>query len=165
VSGVILLLDRSIKPGDVIELGDTYGWITFLGARYVAVQTRDRKEWLIPNEDLITNRVVNWSRSDDLLRLHAPFRVSFDSDLRKAIALAEDVARRAERVVETPAPLCLVTAFGENAIELDLRFWIRDPQNGTRNVRSAVFLAMWDAFRENGIRIPFPQRDVWLRTP
>jgi small-conductance mechanosensitive channel len=129
------------------------------------VQTRDRKEWLIPNEDLITNRVVNWSRSDNLLRLHAPCRVSYDCDLRKAIALAEAAARGAERVVETPAPLCLVVEFGESAIELDLRFWIRDPQNGTRNVRSAVFLAMWDAFRENGITMPFPQRDVWLRSP
>jgi small-conductance mechanosensitive channel len=165
VSGVILLLDRSIKPGDVIELGDTYGWITFLGARYAAVQTRDRTEWLIPNEDLITNRVVNWSRSDELVRLHAPCRVSYDSDLRKAIALAEQAARKIERVVEAPAPRCLVTAFGESAVELDLRFWILDPQNGTRNVRSAVFLAIWDAFREEGIRIPFPQRDVWLRQP
>lgn len=165
VSGVILLLDRSIKPGDVIEIGDTYGWITFLGARYAAVQTRDRKEWLIPNEDLITNRVVNWSRTDDLLRLHAPVGVSYDSDLHKAIALAIDAAKSVKRVVEEPPPVCLVKAFGDSAVELDLRFWIRDPQNGTANVRSAVFLAMWDAFRQNGIKIPFPQRDVWLRTP
>jgi len=165
VSGVILLLDRSIKPGDVIEIGDTYGWITFLGARYVAVQTRDRKEWLIPNEDLITNRVVNWSRSDDLLRLHAPFGVAYDTDLKQAIAVAVGVARSHERVVEDPAPVCLVKGFGDSAVELDLRFWIRDPQNGTANVRSAVFLALWDALRANGIEIPFPQREIRLRSP
>ncbi len=165
VSGVILLLDRSIKPGDVIEIGDTYGWITFLGARYAAVQTRDRKEWLIPNEDLITNRVVNWSRTDDLLRLHAPVGVAYDSDLRKAIDLAVAAAKGVERVAAQPAPVCLVKGFGDSAIELDLRFWIRDPQNGTANVRSAVFLAMWDSFAANGVKIPFPQRDVWLRTP
>jgi small-conductance mechanosensitive channel len=165
VSGVILLLDRSIKPGDVIEIGDTYGWITFLGARYVAVQTRDRKEWLIPNEDLITNRVVNWSRSDDLLRLHAPFGVAYGTDLKQAVAVAVAAARATERVVADPAPVCLVTAFADSAVELDLRFWIRDPQNGTANVRSAVFLALWEALRENGIVIPFPQRDVWIRNP
>lgn len=157
VSGVILLIDRSIKPGDVIELGETYGWITFLGARYAAVQTRDRKEWLIPNEDLITNRVVNWSRSDNLLRLHAGLRVAYGTDLRQAIALAEEAARGVERVVAAPAPLCLVTEFSDVGIELDLRFWIRDPQNGTANVRSAVMLRVWDAFRANGVRIPYPR--------
>lgn len=163
VSGAILLLDRSIKPGDVIELGETYGWITFLGARYAAVQTRDRKEWLIPNEDLITNRVVNWSRSDNLLRLHARLRVAYESDLRKAIALAEEAARATERVVAAPAPLCLVTEFAESGVELDLRFWIRDPQNGTANVRSAVMLRVWDAFQANGFRIPFPQLDLQIK--
>ena len=165
VSGVILLLDRSIKPGDVIEIGDTYGWITFLGARYAAVQTRDRKEWLIPNEDLITNRVVNWSRSDNLLRLHAPLGVAYDSDLHQVVALAVEAARGVERVVAEPKPVCLVMGFGDSSVDLDLRFWVRDPQNGTANVRSAVFLAVWDAFKANGVTIPFPQRDVWLRTP
>jgi small-conductance mechanosensitive channel len=162
ISGVILLLDRSIKPGDVIEIAGTYGWITRLNARFVSVSTRDGIEHLIPNEDLITQRVTNWSYSNDMIRLHVPVGISYRSDVHQAIALCIAAAKTVKRVLETPNPICLLKGFGENAVNLELRFWIRDPRNGTANVRSEVMLGIWDSFRENGVEFPFPQRDIHL---
>jgi small-conductance mechanosensitive channel len=165
ISGVILLLDRSVKPGDVIAVGDRYGWIDSLGARYVSVVTRDGIEYLIPNEDLIANRVENWSYSNNLLRLRAPIGISYGADVREAMRLCLEAARAAPRVLAQPEPVCLMTGFGESAVDLELRFWINDPQAGTANVRSAVLLGVWDRFHEHGIEIPFPQRDLHIRTP
>jgi small-conductance mechanosensitive channel len=165
ISGVILLLDKSIKPGDVIEIEKTYGWITSLGARYVAVRGRDGKEYLIPNEDLITHRVTNWSYSSSLVRLDVPFGVAYDSDLRQVRALAIEAAKIPERVVKVPAPVCHVTEFGESAIQLLLRFWIKDPTNGVVNVKGEVMLALWDAFKANRIELPAPQRQIWIKEP
>jgi small-conductance mechanosensitive channel len=165
VSGVILLVDRSIKPGDVIEMGDTYGWITSLNARYVSLATRDGKELLIPNEDLITGRVTNWSYSSDLIRQSVIVGVSYGSDLHLAMRLAVEAAIAVTRIVEVPKPACLLKEFGDSAVILELRFWIRDPANGTANVRSKVMLCIWDLFREHGIEFPFPQRDLTLRNP
>jgi len=165
VSGVILLLDRSIKPGDVIEIEGTYGWITNLNARYVSVSTRDGKEHLIPNEDLITQRVVNWSYSNDLVRMHAQVGVSYECDPHEAIRLALEAAGRVPRVLKDPKPVCLLTEFGDSSINLELRFWINDPANGTANVRSQVLLNVWDLYQAHGIEIPYPQREVTLRHP
>ena len=160
VSGLILLIDRSIKPGDVIEIEGTYGWINSLRARYASVITRDGKEHLIPNEDLITNRVINWSFSDRNVRVRAPIGISYSSDPRKAINLCLEAAKSSSRTLEDPEPRCLVTSFGDNSINLELRFWIDDPSNGVGNIRSEVLLSIWDRFKENGIEIPFPQRDI-----
>jgi small-conductance mechanosensitive channel len=165
VSGVILLVDRSIKPGDVIEMGDTYGWITSLNARYVSLATRDGKELLIPNEDLITGRVTNWSYSSDLIRQSVIVGVSYGSDVHLAMRLAVEAAATVTRILEVPKPACLLKEFGDSAVILELRFWIRDPANGTANVRSEVMLCIWDLFREHGIEFPFPQRDLTLRNP
>ena len=162
ISGVILLLDRSIKPGDVIEIAGTYGWITKLNARFVSVSTRDGIEHLIPNEDLITQRVTNWSYSDDKVRLHVAVGIGYHCDVREAMRLCIEAAKDVERVLETPAPICLLKAFGDSSIDLELRFWIRDPRNGTANVRSEVMLGVWDRFREHGIELPFPQRDLHI---
>jgi small-conductance mechanosensitive channel len=162
VSGVILLLDRSIKPGDVIEIAGTYGWITRLNARFVSVSTRDGIEHLIPNEDLITQRVTNWSYSSDAIRLHVGIGVSYKSDLREAMRRCLEATRDVPRILETPSPICLVKGFGDNAVDLELRFWIRDPRNGTANVRSDVMLGVWDLFHKYGIEFPFPQRDIHL---
>ena len=162
VSGVILLLDRSIKPGDVIEIDGTYGSVITLNARYASVQTRDGKEYLIPNEDLITQRVTNWSFSNDLIRQHVKVGISYRSDPHEAIRLALEAARDVPRVLTEPAPNCLLMGFGDSTIDLELRFWIRDPVNGTANVRSEVMLNMWDLFRQNGIELPYPQRDLTL---
>lgn len=162
ISGVILLLDRSIKPGDVIEIAGTYGWITRLNARFVSVSTRDGIEHLIPNEDLITQRVTNWSYSDEKVRLHVPLGIGYRSDVRQAMELCIEAAKGVERVLETPTPVCLLKGFGDSSIDLELRFWIRDPRNGTANVRSEVMLGIWDRFREHAIELPFPQRDLHI---
>jgi len=165
VSGVILLMDRSIKPGDVIEMDGSYGWITSLNARYVSLATRDGKEILIPNEDLITGRVTNWSFSSELIRQHVVIGVSYNSDLHLAMRLAAEAAAEVSRALDTPKPACLVKDFGDSSVDLELRFWIRDPANGTANVRSEVMLRIWDLFHQHGIEFPFPQRDLTLRNP
>jgi small-conductance mechanosensitive channel len=164
VSGLILLLDRSIKPGDVIEIDETYGWINSLRARYASVITRDGKEHLIPNEDLITNKVINWSFSHKDVRVRAPIGISYKSDPREAMELCLDAARAEPRVNNDPEPRCQLLGFGENSIQLELRFWIADPSNGVGNIRSSVLLGVWDRLKEAGISIPFPQRDLHLRS-
>ena len=162
ISGVILLLDRSIKPGDVIMVGDTYGWINSLAARYTSVITRDGQEHLIPNEDMITRAVVNWTYTSSKVRQRLPVSVSYKSDIRKAMALMIEAAQETKRVIEDPPLNCLVLGFGDNGVDLELRMWIQDPQNGVRNVKSDVYLKIWDKFHENGIEFPFPQRDIHL---
>jgi small-conductance mechanosensitive channel len=161
-SGFILLIDRSIKPGDVIEIQGTYGWINKLATRYTSVITRDGTEYLIPNEDMITQPVVNWSHSNRLVRQHVKVRVSYDSDINQARQLCVESAKETERVLETPAPLCMLLDFADDAVILELRFWIEDPQNGVTNVQSAVRLRIWDKFHAAGIRFPFAQHDVHL---
>ena len=162
ISGIIILLDRSIKPGDTISLGETFGWIRELRARFVSVVTRDGREFLIPNEDFITNQVINWSFTNELVRIDVNFGVAYDSDPHQVIALAKAAAATAPRVVEANPVVCWITGFGDSSIDFVLRFWIRDPQAGLTNVKGAVFLALWDTFKANGITIPFPQRDVTL---
>ncbi len=160
VSGVILLLDRSIKPGDVISLGETFGWINSLGARYVSITTRDGREYLIPNEDLITGQVVNWSHSNDYVRLDIYFGTAYGDDPHKVRALAIEAAKGVDRVLEFKPPVCHIVGFGDSSVDYILRFWIRDPTGGLTNIRGNVYLALWDSFQENGISIPFPQREV-----
>ena len=164
ISGVILLLDKSIKPGDVIQVGDSYGKIQSLGSRYVSVVTRDGFEYLIPNEDLITQQVINWSFSDRLVRLKIGVGVSYDTDIHTAIALVEQAARGVDRVLEKPAPVCQLKDFGDSSVDLELRIWIGDPDNGVSNVSSAVRLSIWDLFKQHNVEIPFPQRDLHMRS-
>ncbi|MCJ7557848.1 MAG: mechanosensitive ion channel [Gammaproteobacteria bacterium] len=165
VAGLILLLDKSIKPGDVIAVEDTYGWVNTLGGRYVSVITRDGTEHLIPNETLITNRVENWTHSNNRVRLKLPVGVHYKSDVHKAIALCIEAASQTRRVLPLPAPACLVKGFGTDSVDLEIRFWIEDAANGISNVRSDILLKVWDSFREHSIEIPYPQRDLHLRSP
>ncbi len=160
VSGVIILLDKSVKPGDVISLGDTFGWIESLGARYVSVVTRDGKEYLIPNEDLITGQVVNWSHSNQFVRLDIHFGTAYADDPHKVRKIAIEAALGVDRVLSFKAPVCHITGFGDSSVDYILRFWITDPTGGLTNIRGNVYLALWDAFQEHGISIPFPQREV-----
>jgi len=160
VSGVIILLDKSIKPGDVISLGETFGWINSLGARYVSVVTRDGTEYLIPNEDLITGQVVNWSHSNEFVRLDIYFGTAYGDDPHKVRKIAIDAAQSVDRVLSFKPPVCHVVGFGDSSVDYILRFWIRDPTGGLTNIRGNVYLALWDAFQENGVSIPFPQREV-----
>jgi small-conductance mechanosensitive channel len=170
ISGLILLLDRSIKPGDVIELTDPgdhekllFGWVTALNARYVSLTTRDGTEWLVPNEDLISRRVINWSYSHNRLRLLTPISVSFDSDVRVAMKLVEEAARETPRVLRQPEPVCRLMSYGDSTVNLEMRFWIDDPANGVINVRSTVLVAIWAKFREHGIRTPLAHRDLFIK--
>ncbi len=160
ISGIIILLDKSIKPGDVISLNDTFGWITQLGARYASVTTRDGREHLIPNEDFITSQVINWSHSSDFVRLDIYFGVDYDSDPHEVKKLVANAPLTVERVVTNPAPICHVVNFGDSSIDFILRFWIRDPNKGLTNIRGNVYLALWDTLKENNINIPYPRREI-----
>jgi len=163
ISGFILLMDKSIKPGDVIAINDTYGWVNQIGARYVSILTRDGKEHLIPNEKLITEPVENWSYSNENIRVHIPIGVSYNSDRKLVKRLLLEIAQNNPRILKTPEPACLIKSFGDSAVDFELRVWIHDPVNGIANVRSSVYEAIWDAFKDNNIEIPFPQRDINLK--
>ena len=164
VSGFILLSDKSIKPGDVIQMKDKYGWINFLGSRYISVITRDGTEHLIPNENLITGEMINWSYSQNLVRLRVPVGVDYASDLEKARDLMIETAADTKRVLKDPEPSCHLVSFGDNAVNLELRVWINDPQNGVGSVKSDLLWGIWRRFRDHGIEMPYPQRDVHLKT-
>ena len=163
LSGIIILLDRSIKPGDVISLGDTFGWITSLKARYVSVVTRNGVEYLIPNEDFITREVINWSFSNRRVRLEVKFGVSYDSDPHEVRKLVADALLEVDRVLTDPAPVCHVIKFGDSSVDFVARIWMHDPEKGLTNLRGQVFLAIWDALRDNNIGIPYPHREVIMR--
>ena len=165
VSGITILLDKSIKPGDVLVVGDTYGRVHSLGARYVSIITRDGTEFLIPNENLVTQEVISWSHTSEQVRLKLPIGISYSSDVRRAIALCLESANVVERVLKQPAPVCLLMGFGNNSVDLELRFWIQDPMNGVSRVKSEVLLHIWDRFHANDIEIPFPQRDLHIKPP
>ncbi|MFD2208026.1 mechanosensitive ion channel family protein [Kiloniella antarctica] len=165
VSGIILLMDKSIKPGDVIAVNDTYGWVKSFGARYASVITRDGIEHLIPNEEFITQRVENWSYTNSWVRIRVPIGVSYSSDPNEAIKLCIEAAIENKRIMDEPEPNCLVTGFGDNSINLEVRIWIADPQNGIGNIKSALMLAVWDKFNAAGVEFPFPQRDLHIKGP
>ncbi len=165
ISGVILLVDKSIKPGDVIAVAGTYGWVTALGGRYVSVVTRDGVEHLIPNETLISERVENWTHTNSQTRLKVDVGVHYNTDLPKAMDLCVAATNEVDRVLKEPGARCLLIEFGDNSLNLQIRFWIADAHNGIQNVKSAVLLNIWHKFKESGVEIPYPQRDVHIRTP
>jgi len=167
-SGMMLLLDQSIKPGDIIEIpnptGDqsAFGWVEFMGSRYTEIITRDNKSYLIPNEQLITQQVVNWSHGNTLVRVETKFGVHYNSDPHEVKRLAEEAASKPERVVETPAPVCHLVEFGDSSLNFVLRYWIKDAEKGVTNTKGAVMLALWDAFKDSNIAIPYPHREVFI---
>lgn len=160
ISGFILLFDRSIRPGDVISIGNRFGWVQSLHARYVVVKDRDGVETLIPNENLITSEVINWSYSDRAIRQRVPIQISYENDPEIAMQLLIEATIDKPRVLKTPEPAARLIGFGDNGIDLELRIWINDPESGVANVVSDVNLSIWKSFKENNISIPFPQRDV-----
>jgi small-conductance mechanosensitive channel len=165
VSGIILLADKSIKPGDVITLGDNYGWVDTMGARYTSVVSPDGREYLIPNEDFVTQRVINWSYSNERVWLDVRFGVSYTSDPHHVRKVAHAAIASVPRVLRDPAPVCSLSRFGESSLDFALSFMIGDPINGVGNVRSDVLFALWDAFKREGIEIPYPVRDMRLDKP
>jgi len=160
IAGIILLMDRSIKPGDVIVVGDSFGWVNKIGVRAVSVITRDGKEHLIPNELLMTQEVENWSYTDRNVRVRIPVTVSYDCDLAKAQALMLKAAVDSPRVLNNPKANVWLIAFGENGVEHEILAWISDPESGVGNVRSDVLNRLWLMFKEAGITIPVAQREV-----
>jgi small-conductance mechanosensitive channel len=162
VSGIIILLDKSIKPGDTISLGETFGWVRSLRSRFVSVMTRDGTEYLVPNEDFITQRVVSWSHSDTLHRLDVHFALAPGCDPHEVRRVATDATKAVERVEQRPQPVCHITKFDGSAVEYILRFWICDPQNGVTNIRGNVLLACWDAFKAAGFELALETRDLLI---
>jgi len=164
ISGFILLFDNSIKPGDVITVRDKFGWVQELHARYIVVRDRDGVETLIPNENLITSEVINWSYTDPDVRMKIRIQISYDNDPEEAMQLMLECAKASPRVQHDPIPQTRLIEFGDSGIVLELRIWILDPENGLGSVRSEVNLAIWRAFKEANITIPYPQRDIHIKS-
>jgi small-conductance mechanosensitive channel len=170
VSGFVLLMDRSIKPGDVISLSgqsgtstENFGWVQELRGRYVVVRDRDGVEMLVPNQQLISNAVINWSYTDPRIRLKLPIRISYRDDPELALKILMEACEGQARVLRDPAPVSRLMHFSDSGIELELRFWISDPQEGVNNVRSEVNRAIWRLFKEHQITIPMAQREIIVR--
>jgi small-conductance mechanosensitive channel len=170
VSGFVLLMDRSIKPGDVISLSgqtgtstESFGWVQEMHGRYVVLRDRDGVEMLVPNQQLISNPVINWSYTDPRVRLKLPVRVSYRDDPELALRVLVQACQSQKRVLHDPAPVSRLMHFGDSGIELELRFWISDPQEGVNNVRSEVNREIWRLFRQNNLTIPIAQREIYVR--
>lgn len=168
IAGIILLFDKSIKPGDVIAIADTAGNETFgqirkIGIRAVSVTTRDQREYLIPNENLMINQVENWSYSSKNVRMQIYVGVSYNADMNRAEELMLEAASSAKRVLKVPPPVVWMTEYGDSSVNFTIHCWICDPEEGVGNVRSEVLKNLWWLFKENDIEIPFPQRDINLR--
>ncbi len=164
IAGLILLMDRSVKPGDVIVVGDTFGQVTKIGVRAVSVVTRDGKEHLIPNEQLMTDPVENWSYSSRNVRVHIKVGVGYESDLAVAQRLMIEAAMAAPRVLKDPKPTVWLTDFGDSSVDHEILVWVTDPEAGVGNVRSDLLNRLWLSFKEHGIELPFPQRDIHIRS-
>ncbi len=164
LSGLILLMDRSVKPGDVIVVGNTFGAVTKIGVRAVSVITRDGKEHLIPNEQLMVEQVENWSYSSRDVRIHVPVGIAYSADLPLAQKLMIEAATNSERVLPDPPPAVWLRGFGESSVDHEILAWINDPEAGVGNVQSDILNRLWLLFREHGIEIPFPQSDVHIRS-
>ncbi|MGN6819812.1 MAG: mechanosensitive ion channel family protein [Sphingomonas sp.] len=163
IAGIILLLDRSIKPGDVIVVGEKdVGWVNKIGVRAVSVLTRDGKEHLIPNEDLMTKPVENWSYTDRNVRIRIPVTVAYDCDLPLAQELMLRAAAESPRVLDSPKSNVWLAKFGEVGVEHEVLVWINDPESGVGSVKSDVLNRLWVLFRDNNITLPYPRRDIHL---
>ena len=172
VSGFVLLMDKSIKPGDVISFTghtgtstENFGWVQELRGRHVVVRDRDGVETLVPNQNLITNPVINWSYSDQRVRIRLPVMVSYDDDPEIALKLLFESVEHHPRILRDPPPVTRLMAFEDYGMRLEVRFWIADPMNGVNNVRSDVNRAIWKIFRAHGVKIPVAQRELRMLAP
>ena len=162
ISGIILLADKSVKPGDLVTIGDSSGRISAMKTRYISVAAGDGREFLIPNEDLVTQKVVNWTYTDKNTLVKVLFGTNYDADPRLVCKLAIEIAAAAPRAIKNKPPNCILTEFAEAGMKFSLTFWIADP-DGMDNVKSDVMLALWDAFKREGIRVPYPVREIRVR--
>lgn len=164
IAGIILLMDRSIKPGDTIVVADAVGRVNKIGVRAVSVITRDGKEHLVPNELMMTERVENWSYSSKDVRVRIKVGVAYSSDPEQVQALLVKCAKDTPRVLVQPEPVAWIIGFGDSSIDFELRFWISDPEAGLGNIQGQVFMRVWTAFKEAGIEFPYPQQDIHVRS-
>ena len=162
ISGIILLADKSVKPGDLVTIGDSSGRISAMKTRYISVAAGDGREFLIPNEDLVTQKVTNWTYTDKNTLVKVGFGTNYDADPRLVCKLAIDVAQAHPRATKGKTPGCILTEFTEAGMKFALTFWIPDP-DGMDNVKSDVMLALWDGFKKEGIRVPYPVREIRVR--
>ncbi|MBV9532413.1 MAG: mechanosensitive ion channel [Bradyrhizobium sp.] len=162
ISGIILLVDKSVKPGDLVTIGDSSGRIGTMNTRYISVAAGDGREFLIPNEDLITQRVTNWTYTDKNTLVRVNFATNYDADPRLVCRLATDVASSAPRALKSKPPNCLLAEFTDAGMRFSLTFWLPEP-DGMDNVRSEVMLSLWDVFKREGIHVPYPVREIRLR--
>ena len=162
ISGLILLVDKSVKPGDLVTIGDSSGRISTMKTRYISVAAGDGREFLIPNEDLVTQKVVNWTYTDKNTLVKVAFGTNYDADPRLVCKLAAEIAAANPRATKGKTPNCILTEFAEAGMKFSLTFWIADP-DGMDNVKSDVMLALWDAFKREGIRVPYPVREIRVR--
>ncbi|TMK08354.1 MAG: mechanosensitive ion channel [Alphaproteobacteria bacterium] len=162
ISGIILLADKSVKPGDLITIGDSTGRITEMKTRYISVAAGDGREFLIPNEDLVTQKVVNWTYTDKNTLVKVNFGTNYEADPRLVRKLALDIAAAAPRAIKSKPPNCILVEFAEAGMKFSLTFWISDP-DGLDNVKSDAMLALWDAFKREAIQVPYPVREIRVR--
>jgi small-conductance mechanosensitive channel len=162
ISGIILLADKSVKPGDLVTIGDSSGRISAMNTRYISVAAGDGREFLIPNEDLVTQKVTNWTYTDKNTLVRVNFGTNYDADPRLVCKLAIVIAAAAPRALKSKPPGCLLTEFTDSGMKFSLTFWISDP-DGMDGVKSEVMLALWDAFKREGIRVPYPVRELRIR--
>jgi small-conductance mechanosensitive channel len=162
ISGIILLADKSVKPGDLVTIGDSSGRISAMKTRYISVAAGDGREFLIPNEDLVTQKVVNWTYTDKNTLVKVSFGTNYDADPRLVCKLAIEIAAAAPRAIKSKPPNCILTEFAEVGMKFSLTFWIADP-DGMDNVKSDVMLSLWEAFKREGIRVPYPVREIRIR--
>jgi small-conductance mechanosensitive channel len=162
ISGIILLVDKSVKPGDLVTIGDSSGRISAMKTRYISVAAGDGREFLIPNEDLVTQKVTNWTYTDKNTLVKVTFGTNYDADPRLVCKLAVETAARAERALKSKPPSCLLTEFAEAGMKFSLTFWVADPAD-MDNMKSEVMLSLWDAFKREGIRVPYPVREIRVR--
>jgi small-conductance mechanosensitive channel len=162
ISGLILLVDKSVKPGDLVTIGDNSGRISAMKTRYISVAAGDGREFLIPNEDLVTQKVTNWTYTDKNTLVKIAFAANYDADPRLVCKLAAETATAHPRATKGKVPNCILTEFAEAGMKFSLTFWIADP-DGMDNVKSDVMLSLWDAFKREGIRVPYPVREIRVR--
>ena len=160
ISGFIILMDRSVSLGNLVTVDSHTGTLTKMTARYVVVRSLSGTESIIPNDTLITSTVVNQSYTDKQVRQSVAVQAGYDSDLELAMRLLEEAAARQSRILKDPAPKALLMRFADSGVDLELGFWVDDPQAGTARLKSDLQLDIWKAFRQHGIDIPYPQRVV-----
>ena len=165
VSGFTLLLDQSVRLGDIIEVGPHYGEVREIATRYTVIRSLNGSESIVPNETMITSPVVNHSLTDKDNQILLPIQVAYHSNLEQVRDVLLGIAASHERVLKSRVPQVRLKNFGENGIDLELVLWIADPEEGEFNLRSDLNWAIWGAFKRENIEIPFPQRVLHQAVP